>query len=133
MRSMQDKVLAAIEQQVHRTADAMGVTLEVVQQEGWANTGKVMVQRGFRTLLEVHYNFQHATCTLHIAGERIGSIFTPPKGFRLVEAGTHGGGAEPAGVQQQDRLTAYIDYTDGEMFESLLVLIDSQLLEAANG
>lgn len=52
MRSLQDKVLGALEQ------IAVDAGLEAVQQRDWANTGSVYAQRGFSTVAKFSYDFQ---------------------------------------------------------------------------
>ena len=54
MKSFQDKVLAELE----RIALAIDETLDVVQEAQYANTGRILVQRGFDTIVTLSYQFQ---------------------------------------------------------------------------
>jgi hypothetical protein len=66
MISFQDKLLSALEEIATKAG------LDVVQEGQWANTGRVLVQRGFTTIAKFTYNFQDYATTILINGAQHG-------------------------------------------------------------
>ena len=66
MISFQKKLLGALEE------IAINAKLDVVQEEQWANNGRVLVQRGFATVAQFSYDFQHHATMILINGAQHG-------------------------------------------------------------
>jgi hypothetical protein len=60
MRPMQAKVLDKIESLVE------GTDYEAVRQAQYDNVGRVYVQLGFETVLDIHYDFQPDSCSFDV-------------------------------------------------------------------
>ena len=111
--TMQQRLLAAVTDRARRAGH------QVTIQPEYANTGRVYITAGttFTTLVQLSYDFQTDSCSLHFRGpgiDALGLRDSPPK-YRY-EPGTHG-----------PQLSYLLRYADGDALTAMLDLLGRAL------
>jgi hypothetical protein len=117
--SMQTKILN------HITLSAAAAGLEVTDQPQWANSGTLLLQRGFVTVARVDYDFQGTYFRLIVGDLPDTEYDLSPMNF--APAGRRPSNPWPAWSEKVPTWTLAEDYTAGAKIEAALTAIRSAL------